>query len=160
MRDKHPKDLERLSEDTNQSTSTTNATPTSLLFSKKAMQVFGWIYLVVGGLLLFSVVENVTYRRHIRYDPITRKTLAKYLEKLTSRVEQRISEKLPSKFAIVFDGWSTGDAHYVACFASFESNSKFGFSMILLGFSPFEDELSQDAEHHYKYLEFFLELFG
>ncbi len=42
----------------------------------------------------------------------------------------------------------------MACFESHPANTSDGFNLDLLVFSPFEDELSQNAEHHVKYVEF------
>ncbi len=35
-----------------------------------------------------------------------------------------------------------------------------GYDSVLLAFSPFEDDLSQDADHHLSFMEFVLNLFG
>ena len=40
--------------------------------------------------------------------PITTETLVKYMLKVTERVERKVEKKLPSLFALVFDGWSVG----------------------------------------------------
>lgn len=161
VRQKHPEDLLRLqnSNQTGQPSSTSDSAPVTVWFSKTTWQVWGWMDLVVKGLLPFSVTENEVYRKHIRYAPISRPTLSKYLSQMTTRVEQKIAKLLPSKFAIVFDGWSAGDTHYIACYASYPSESKNGFTTSLLGFSPLDEELGQSAAHHRSYIEFVLELF-
>ena len=61
----------------------------------------------------------------------------KYLDRLTTAVEQKIEEILPDKFAIVFDGWTGGDAHYIALFATFPDKPEKGYSKVLLAFTPF-----------------------
>lgn len=50
--------------------------------------------------------------------------------------------------AIVLDGWSTGDTQYVAAFSTFpdENNEVLGYSIVLLGLSPMEEDENQDAE--------------
>lgn len=106
------------------------------------------------------IVESDVYWRKIRYDSISQVTVCKHLNKLTTRVEQKISDQLPPKFARVFNGWSTGDTHYVSWYGSFPSMNKNGFKMALLGFSPFEDELCQSADFHHQYLEFVLGFHG
>lgn len=40
---------------------------------------------------------------------------------LTIHVENNISEALPERSAMIFDGQSTPTAHYVGVFASFQS---------------------------------------
>ena len=161
VRDKHPENLQTLRSDSEQPASTTTSlsTPLSFLYGKRAEQLFGWIDLVVSGLLPFSVVSNSTYRKHVRYEGINRETLGKYMRNLTFRVEAKIKEELPSQFAIFIDGWSAGDTHYVACFASYFREVANGYTLAVLGFSPLEDEASQSAKHHYEYIEFVLSLF-
>eukprot|EP00171_Calliarthron_tuberculosum_P021796 IDg21796t1 len=125
VRDKHPDDYQKLRSESGQPSHSSESAPSSLFFNRKTLQMHGWVDLVVAGLLPFSAVENPTYRRHVRYDPISRR-----------------------------------DTHYVACYASYSSNTERRFSLALLGFSPLEEELSQSAQYHYKYLTFVLELFG
>ncbi len=91
----------------------------------------------MDGLQPFSVVENLTFRKLSQFDPITRKTLAKYLEALTSSVEVKTTHLLPDKFAIVFDGWSCGDdTHYVAIYATFPYNTRLGIAKFFSGSHP------------------------
>ena len=65
---------------------------------------------------------------------------------------------LPSKFALIFDGWDAGDTHFLAIFASFMYE---GFrKQVLLSFSPCLDESSQTADEHLKLLESALEYYN
>lgn len=57
------------------------------------------------------------------------KTLLKYMNLLTERVEEKIQKDLPRSFALVIDGWSANRYHYVACFAFY------GDKKVLLGLS-------------------------
>ncbi len=82
--------------------------------SKKAVQVHGWLQFVVHCLQPFQVVEDPKFTEHIRYESLTQKPFKKYLEKLTKIVEEKIRNILPDIFAIVFDGWTTSDSHYIA----------------------------------------------
>lgn len=61
-------------------------------------------------------------------------------------MENNGASKLPDDFSIVFDGWLTSDAHYVALFASYLSNKSNGYLKQLLKMSPDGDENSQDLE--------------
>ncbi len=70
----------------------------------------------------------------------------KYLEKLTKIVEGKIRHILPHTFAILFDWWTTSDAHYIAMYATFADDCTLGYKSVLLAFSPFESEDSQSAE--------------
>ena len=101
-------------------------------FKLRLVNRLTYVNLVIGALLPFSVVESPTYRKHINYEPTSRNNLTRYLEKLTSRVDRKIAAQLPLRFAIVFDRWSNGDIHYVACYASYPSTNENGFCTELL----------------------------
>ncbi len=86
--------------------------------------------------------------------------MSEYSRGITSRVEKKVTDMLTEKFALVIDGWSESDTHYVSTFASFSSSSNFPYSFALLGFSLLENELSQRAESHKEYFDFVLNLYG
>ncbi len=170
VRSDHPKEYQVLVDElsmkstaennvTKPESSTITAEAKQFFYRRRTTHIFGWFEFVVDGLQPFSVVENPTFLKQSRFDPISRKTLAKYLEALSSSVEEKIAQILPDKFAIVFDGWSCGDTHYVAVYATFPYNTPVGYRKVLLGFSPFEEETSQSAQEHYEYLEFVLSTF-
>lgn len=50
------------------------------------------------------------------------------------------SQDLPDQLALVFDGWDSGEGHYVGQFATFSnSKSENGYDTVLLLFSPLEN---------------------
>ena len=59
---------------------------------KKAQTLSAWLLLIVNGLLPFSFCENECARQCMKQGPISRKTLMKYLNKLTVVVEKKITE--------------------------------------------------------------------
>ena len=156
VREKHPEDLLALRNEPQHPSSTASSlsTPVSFIYGKRAEQLYGWIDFFVSGLQPFSIVSNAPYRKHTRYEEINREILGKYMRMLTVRDQEKIGQELPSQFAIVFDGCSAGDTHYVACFASYHAANNNVFSLRLLGFSPLEEESIQSAKCHYDYLEF------
>ncbi len=83
----------------------------------------------------------------------------KYIDLLTTRVEQNVTAMLPSRFALVFDGWTVGDSHYVALFATFPAETTNGYDKLLLAFSPFDFETSQDSDNHLQFVTFVLSVF-
>ncbi len=131
VRDKHVQYFRKLQAEIGQSSNLSESKPVSIFYSKRTLQLRGWVDLVIGALLPFSVVESPAYRKHIKHEPISRKSPTRYLEKLTSRVERKIAAQLPFRFAIVFDGWSNGDTHYIACYASYPSTNNRGFGNAL-----------------------------
>lgn len=50
--------------------------------------------------------------------------LLKYMALVTTLVEIAIAELFSEYFALVFDGWSCDDTHYVAKFATFTEEEK------------------------------------
>ncbi len=81
------------------------------------------------------------------------------MEMLTGRVERKISRLLLDKLAFVCDGWSASDTHYVAMFAKFPTSNENGYEKVLLAFSPFEDEDSQNAQNHYDFIMYALSVY-
>ncbi len=54
------------------------------------------------------MVDNPVHVQFSRYGPLSYKTLMKYIDLLTAKVEQNVAAMLPSKFALVFDGVDSG----------------------------------------------------
>ena len=52
---------------------------------------------------------------------INSKTLLKYPYKLNEKVKDKVSDELPEKFGLIFDGWSLVGEHYIAIFATWVS---------------------------------------
>lgn len=82
------------------------------------------------------------------------------MKKLKSLVENEIHELLCERFAIIFDGRTSGSIHYVGLFATFPCTVEGGYQNVLLGLPVMGDELSQGADEHYDLIEFVLSLFG
>lgn len=59
---------------------------------------------------------------------------------------------LPSRFAVVFEGQSTPEAHYVGVFGTYPANNRDGTSSVCLALSPLDDETSHDAEERMTFL--------
>lgn len=78
---------------------------------------------------------------------------------LVEQVERKVSTILPDRFALVFDGQTTPEAHYVAVFATFPDKTETGFKEICLALSPMENEETQDANEHITFLHFVLSIF-
>lgn len=128
--------------------------------TKKQNPIYGWIHLIVCALLPFSTVENNVFREHIQHAPISRDTFMRYLSRLTKSVESKLSALLPSRIALIFDGWTAGSSHYLSVFASYTSTNSRGFEVRLLSLSPMGDECSLNADEHIDYLTFVLELYN
>lgn len=128
--------------------------------SEKSQAYFGWMDLIINELLPFSFVERPIARKHVKHDKICVTTFMRLMRKLTVHVEQQVAKLLPEHISLVFDGWSAGNTHYVAVFASFPANNLEGYSVRLLAFSPMGDESSLDSAEHQEFLTFVLENFS
>ncbi len=123
-------------------------------FIREALQIFNSIDLVADGSLPFSIDENSSYRNHVRYELISRMILTRYMGKLTRQGGNKITKTLPESFSLTLNGWIIGCTHFVSCFASSTLDNENGFVTTLFCSSSFENESSQNVQHHYDYIEF------
>ena len=84
----------------------------------------------------------------------------KIMDLTTRKVENKIKEVLPDKFALVIDGWTKNSTHFVAIFVSFHADTKVGFEQVMLAFSPMNSETSFRASDHFGFIEWVLGLYG
>lgn len=132
----------------------------SMKYPARTRAAFAWLECIVLSLLPFSFCEQNVVRRHFRHSSISVDTLMTYLSQLTTLVEEKIKEKLPSRFAVIFDGWTGGDTHYVSVFASFPAVNACGYESVLLALAPMGEEDSHTADEHYSFLKFVLSVYG
>ena len=75
----------------------------------------------------FSFCENPYTRKYSSINgnerPISRNSVANYVDHLTAKVKDRIKEELPNKFGVYFDGWTHNGEHYTAMFAAWTNKS-------------------------------------
>lgn len=82
----------------------------------------------------FSIVDETSFWRHVKYSPIDSNTFVKYLGLLSQRVESKIRTSFSSLFSIVFDGWTERGTNYLDLFAVVPANNKYGYLTYSLGF--------------------------
>ena len=141
--------------------SSVQGTPKYLFYPRKTCIIAGWLDLVVNGLLPFTAVEYEVYRRAIRYENISRNTLMKYMNRLTSLVDRKVEALLPQRFSLVFDGSTANLCHFGAIYAIFPSTANScGYGHILLVFSNFESEDSQSTDSHADFIKFLLSVYN
>ncbi len=109
----------------------------SYFFRPKVISAHEWIEFVTAAILPFSVVENHSFQKQSKFQLIHRSSLMKYVSKLTRSVESKIRTFLPENFVLLFDGWTEGNTHFVALFASLLTSNPCGYRTFLLGFSAF-----------------------
>jgi len=115
---------------------------------------------IILGLNPFYAVEDATITEFSKFGTMSYKTLMKYFDLLTFRVEKKIAAELPDKFCLVFDGWTSSKTHYIGIFATFPADTELKYKKVLLGFTPLLDETNQTAENHCELIEFVLNVFG
>jgi hypothetical protein len=130
-------------------------------FPKKNTNLFGWVQWIVSDLLPFSFCERPMTRKFTRLSPISTESLLQAMNDLTTKVENKIRKRLPSVFAVMFDGWSSGGTHYLSVFAVWpDSKSSHGYSRALLSFTPLVDERDLSAQSHKDTLYDILRFYG
>ncbi len=114
-----------------------------------ATNVAAWIELVSACSIPFSFCEDERFLKHSKLHAMSRKTLKRYMRLLGNKVMEKISELLPTKVGIVFDGWTDGaSTHYVAFFATFISRVDESPQLRLLSISPMSDETKLTSENY------------
>jgi len=104
-----------------------------------------------------SKLDNTITRSMLKTKPLTSKTMRKYILSLLPYVENKIASVLPDKFALEFDGWTSGSTHYIAIFASYCVDGV--QNEILLALAPLLNEESLDAEQHIDFIKATLDIF-
>ena len=97
--------------------------------SRFTLKLFSWMEWVIMGTLPISWCEDKFARKYSniltdgRGEGLSRKTLAKYIDRVVQEVKQNVKKELPKSFGIVFDGWSCDGEHYLANFATWCNSS-------------------------------------
>lgn len=77
--------------------------------------IYRMSYLAMVGIMvcfvfpLFSFCENISIRKHFKYEYIFLKHMNKVPVEIA--VDFRVKDVLPKTFSILFDRWSRGDSH-------------------------------------------------
>jgi hypothetical protein len=125
--------------------------------NKREKEVYDLINWIVDRNQPISEVDNVVTREMFKTKPICSKTLRKYILALTPNVEKVISEDLPDKFGLIFDGWTSATMHYVAIFATYMKDGMHKES--LLAVAPLFNEEQLGAEQHIEFMHATLHLY-
>ena len=95
--------------------------------SSKASNIFKWMELCVMNDEAFHFVENPFTRKYSRLEPISIKTLIKYLELVRTKVEEKlrvfVNAVTPKRFGLVFDSWTCNSEHYTAIFITWSDKN-------------------------------------
>jgi len=123
--------------------------------SSKVNNILEWMDWILEGNLPFEFLSWDCTQRNTKLKPITPKCLKEKMEKLQTCLDEKIKTLLPSKFGLVFDGWTDSNTHYLAVYAAIPNNFP-----ILLWFSPFENEESLRADSYKESWDAVMEHYG
>lgn len=131
----------------------------SSFVTTRALQMYEAINWVTATNLPLNFFEHDLTKKYTKLECFERRTLKKCMLKLCPLVEAVISNALPAKFGVCFDGWSHNSEHFVGVFACFLHDSK--RDEALLGIAPLLDSDDDDlsAASHIKFLEYILSLY-
>lgn len=108
----------------------------------------------------FSVVSSDDIRAHIKYGRILLNTFENHPHFLTTCVAHNIFLAFSDRFALVFDGQSTLEAHYVAVSATLPRKIAAGNRAVCLAMLLLKDETTHGAEEHVSFLQFISSVFA
>lgn len=126
--------------------------------SPKDSDIFRLIEWIIMKNQPITEVDNEITRSILNIKPISSKSLRKYILSLVPLVEDELKSVIPNKFAIMFDGWSDSNTHYVAIFATFMIKGQ--YHEVLLACRPLLQEDDLSADQHLLFLEDTLEVYG
>jgi hypothetical protein len=116
-------------------------------YNSHVRAVYGWLDLVVTTGIPFTAVEDETFRKYMKLENISYKTLVKYLDAVAETVARTLANLLPSKFGVVFDGWGGPmNRHYVALTVFADKDGK--TAARLLAMQPLLNPTDQGAMEH------------
>jgi hypothetical protein len=94
--------------------------------SPKGTQLFGWLEYCIHEDLPLSCVEKPMIRKYCNIKPCCIKTLRQNFLKVGYLTALNIKRDLPSKFGLLFDGWTAPYAReqYCAIYATYMKDGK------------------------------------
>lgn len=85
--------------------------------SKRTLQIFSLLDVINDGFFPFSICRSKLVRKQFNVTEVFMETIMEYMESLMEIGEHKVAHALHSKFAIVLDGWSSMQIHFVCLFA-------------------------------------------
>ena len=127
------------------------------MYDSRSTNVFKWLEWIIMDEHELSFCEKDLTRGNANLDPISVKTLKKYLFKLVTVVEKKISAKamaLATSYALVFDGWSEASKHFIGMYIVYPAKVVDANPVLhLLAFAPLHDETNFTAENHANFIK-------
>jgi ribosomal protein L37AE/L43A len=128
-------------------------------------EMFEWIEFIVMKNLPIMFVDCPYTRKMCKPKPISSRSLRCHIMSLSELLKERVTEFLPDKFVLVFDGWTEGTQHYIGVSASYSSvlkNGKDVAVLTLLSMRPLLVEMIEGmtADDHLEHLSIVLRVYG
>lgn len=128
----------------------------SHFIDSKSKNIYNWLQWIILDEHELQFCEKELTKKNSSLDSICKKTLKKYMLLLVSKIEKEITLKINSApcFSLVIDSWTDSTMHFVGIFASFPGvfyDSK--PQLILLAFSPLEDETNFTSNNYVEFIE-------
>ena len=102
--------------------------------------------------------EQKSTQEFVSMQSFSVETLTKYMQRGTEMVEKSITDDLPNKFAVVFDGRKRFGVHSLALFAVYKKQGK--KKVVLLAIAPPIDKESYTADEQIIFIEQMLLIYG
>jgi hAT family C-terminal dimerisation region len=127
------------------------------MFDTRSTNVFKWLEWIIMDEHELAFCEKDLTRGNANLEPISVKTLKKYLFKVVNAVEKKISAKamaLATSYALVFDGWSEASKHFIGMYIVYPAKEVDADPVLhLLAFAPLHDETNFTAENHANFIK-------
>ncbi|KAG6942140.1 hypothetical protein JG688_00018298 [Phytophthora aleatoria] len=107
------------------------------------MEVFKWMEWIIVRNQALSEVDDPLTRSLAAVQPVSSKTLVRYMRHVAATVGARIAVDMGEEFGVMFDGWTSGTLHFVAVYGLFAKDGT--LHQVLLALSPAEHGQSADA---------------
>jgi hAT family C-terminal dimerisation region len=127
------------------------------MFDTRSTNVFKWLEWIIMDEHELGFCEKDLTRGNANLEPISVKTLKKYLFKLVNAVEKRVSANAmahATSYALVFDGWSEASKHFIGMYIVYPAKDVDADPVLhLLAFAPLHDETNFTAENHANFIK-------
>jgi hypothetical protein len=108
--------------------------------TNKEKAVYAWIRLITLENVSLSSVDKEEFRKFAVVEKTCSKTVRATMLQLTELVERKISSGMGDRGALMFDGWSVNNMHYVAVYGCYMRKHK----VLLRGRVTYMEEVAVD----------------
>ncbi|RLN32399.1 hypothetical protein BBJ28_00018242 [Nothophytophthora sp. Chile5] len=122
---------------------------------QRTMEVYKWMEWIIARNLPICEVDDPLTRSLASVDPVSSKTLLRYMRHVAARVGEKISAAMGDSFGLMFDGWSCGTLHFVAIYGIFERDGRLQQPLLSLSHA----EHGQTADAHIEMIDSVLNVY-